>query len=110
MASLLAAAGAAAADMVAADGAAGVVRPGGGAGVSRTRQPVSVRAGCPGAAGAAAAERMGLLLAEVVRRGLEHMVQIYPQRDAGTWQPPAPSRLGAFRAPADAWRELANEG
>ena len=58
------------------------------------------------------ASEQELTLAVVVRRGLEHMVQIYPQRDeaSDTWQPPAPSRLGTFRAPANAWRELANEG
>lgn len=50
-------------------------------------------------------------LAEVVRRGLEHMLRIYPRRDhgPGAWQPPAPRHLGRFRAPAEDWRELANE-
>jgi len=58
------------------------------------------------------AEEHEMTLAEVVRRGLEHMVRIYPVRGAAadTWRPPAPSRLGPFRASADAWRELANEG
>ncbi|MFI5777454.1 antitoxin [Nocardia sp. NPDC051570] len=57
------------------------------------------------------AEEHEMTLAEVVRRGLEHMVRIYPARDAGTdvWQPPKPRRLGAFRAPEEAWRELAHE-
>ncbi|EUA19134.1 putative antitoxin VapB24 [Mycobacterium xenopi 3993] len=52
-----------------------------------------------------------MTLAEVIRRGLEHMVQIYPRRDVAsdTWQPPTPRRLGPFRVSADAWRELANE-
>ena len=52
-----------------------------------------------------------MTLAEVVRRGLEHMVRIYPRRDvaAEIWRPPAPSRLGPFRASEDRWRELANE-
>lgn len=52
-----------------------------------------------------------MTLAEVVRRGLEHMVQIYPRRDVApdAWQPPTPRRLGAFRVSDDAWRELANE-
>ena len=50
-------------------------------------------------------------LAEVVRRGLEHMLRIYPPRDAvGRWQPPAPRHLGQFRAPEEQWRELANDG
>lgn len=52
-----------------------------------------------------------MTLAEVVRRGLEHMVRIYPSRDAAsdTWQPPPPRRLGPFRASEDQWRELANQ-
>jgi hypothetical protein len=52
-----------------------------------------------------------MTLAEVVRRGLEHMVRIYPQRDTtvDAWHPPTPRRLGPFRATEDAWRELANE-
>lgn len=52
-----------------------------------------------------------MTLAEVVRRGLEHMVRIYPRRDAAsdTWQPPTPRRLGPFRASEETWRELANE-
>lgn len=55
-----------------------------------------------------AAERE-ITLAEVVRRGLEHMLRIYPLRDdPGEWQLPAPHHLGSFRAPVDAWRELAN--
>jgi hypothetical protein len=57
-----------------------------------------------------AAERE-ISLAEVVRRGLEHMVQIYPatRTPAGKWKLPAPRRLGEFRAPAEEWRDLANE-
>lgn len=57
-----------------------------------------------------AAERE-ITLAEVVRRGLEHMLRIYPPRDevSGGWRPPPPRRLGQFRAPEDQWRELANE-
>ncbi|HEY8471996.1 MAG TPA: hypothetical protein VIL37_05105 [Natronosporangium sp.] len=57
------------------------------------------------------AEEQELTLAEVVRRGLEYMVRIYPPREtAGTeWRPPQPRRLGAFLAPEDQWRTLANE-
>jgi hypothetical protein len=57
------------------------------------------------------AEEHEMTLAEVVRRGLEHMVRIYPQRDTtvDAWHPPTPRRLGPFRATEDAWRELANE-
>lgn len=53
-----------------------------------------------------------MTLAEVVRRGLEHMVRIYPRRNAAPgdkWQPPAPRRLGPFRVSENAWRELANQ-
>lgn len=51
-----------------------------------------------------------ITLAEVVRRGLEHMLRIYPPRpDSEEWALPAPRRLGRFRAPVDRWRELANE-
>lgn len=57
------------------------------------------------------AQEQEMTLAEVVRRGLEHMVRVYPGRGAaaGDWQPPRPRRLGPFRASADDWRELANE-
>ena len=48
-------------------------------------------------------------LAEVLRRGLEHMQRIYPPgRSDGPWQPPAPDALGEFRAPEERWRELGN--
>ncbi len=53
-----------------------------------------------------------MTLAEVVRRGLEHMVRIYPARDGvseSDWRPPTPRRLGAFQAPEENWRDLANE-
>lgn len=58
------------------------------------------------------AEEQEITLAEVVRRGLEHMTRIYPLRDAGAggWRPPAPLHLGRFRAPQEQWREIANEG
>lgn len=56
------------------------------------------------------AKEQEMTLAEVVRRGLEHMVAIYPARESEeVWHPPAPRRLGAFRAPEKDWRELANE-
>lgn len=48
-------------------------------------------------------------LAEVLRRGVEHMQRIYPPRsNERPWQPPAPLELGAFQARAEDWRELAN--
>lgn len=57
------------------------------------------------------AREQEMTLAEVVRRGLEHMVQIYPGRDtaSATWQPPTPRRLGPFQVSEDSWRELANQ-
>lgn len=58
------------------------------------------------------AEEHEITLAEVVRRGLEHMIRIYPPRHAGPsgWRPPEPRRLGRFLAPEEQWRDLANEG
>lgn len=52
-----------------------------------------------------------ITLAEVVRRGLEHMVRSYPpgRETAGRWRPPAPRSLGLFLEPIERWRELANE-
>jgi len=55
------------------------------------------------------AEEQEISLAEVLRRGLEHMQRIYPPRsDNRPWQPPKPAALGPFRAPEEHWRELAN--
>ena len=52
----------------------------------------------------------GWSIAEVLRRGAEYIVRCHPPfRTSGEWEPPAPRHLGAFRAPADQWRELANE-
>lgn len=51
-----------------------------------------------------------MTLAEVFRRGLEMMVRLYPEdRQAGSRQLPRALKLGAFRAPVERWRELANE-
>lgn len=48
-------------------------------------------------------------LAEVLRRGLEHMQRIYPpRRNHRPWHPPEPTGLGQFQAPEEHWRELAN--
>lgn len=58
------------------------------------------------------AKQHEMSLAEVVRRGLEHMARIYPvveQPDA-EWSLPEALELGEFQAPEDAWRELANAG
>lgn len=49
-------------------------------------------------------------LAEVMRRGLEYVVRVYPPIDPGQgdWHPPQPRSLGVFKAPEEDWRELAN--
>ncbi len=43
--------------------------------------------------------------AEVVRRGVEYITRVYPTAGdrKGEWSPPAPRRLGAFRAPVESW-------
>jgi hypothetical protein len=57
------------------------------------------------------AERHEVSLAEVVRRGLEHMIRVYPVGDGaeGKWRLPESQHLGGFLAPPSAWRELSNE-
>jgi hypothetical protein len=55
------------------------------------------------------AERQEMSLAELVRRGLEHMVRLY-RADAAPvaeWHLPEPLELGPFLAPVEDWRELA---
>jgi predicted transcriptional regulator len=56
------------------------------------------------------AERQEISLAELVRRGLEHMVRLYRVDDApvAEWRLPDPVELGEFLAPVESWRELAN--
>ena len=56
------------------------------------------------------AERHEMSLAELVRRGLEHMVRLYrvdEKADPG-WRLPEPLELGEFLAPVEDWREIAN--
>lgn len=50
-------------------------------------------------------------LAEVVRRGLEHMIRVHPPSTgpASTWELPPARHLGAFLAPPSSFRDLANE-
>lgn len=56
------------------------------------------------------AEQHEISLAEVVRRGLEHMIRVHPvQETAEQWELPPAKHLGEFRAPPSRWRELANE-
>lgn len=52
-----------------------------------------------------------MTLAEVFRRGLEVMARLYPRGRSteGPWELPKAMRLGAFRAPVEQWRELAND-
>ena len=56
------------------------------------------------------AKRHEISLAELTRRGLEHMVRLYSTEkdDDATRKLPDPLRLGEFLAPVEDWRELAN--
>jgi hypothetical protein len=56
------------------------------------------------------AERQEMSLAELVRRGLEHMLRVYRAGDdtAPEWRLPDPVALGDFLAPVSDWRELAS--
>jgi len=51
-------------------------------------------------------------LAELVRRGLEHMIRLYPieEKAHGSWRLPDPLDLGGFLAPVEDWRELGSAG
>ena len=55
------------------------------------------------------AERHEMSLAELVRRGLEHMVRLYraDEPPVPEWRLPGPLDLGPFVAPVADWRELA---
>ena len=49
-------------------------------------------------------------ITEVLRRVAEHIVRLYPaDKEGSEWTAPRPRHLGRFKAPADRWRELANE-
>jgi hypothetical protein len=52
-----------------------------------------------------------ITLGEVVRRGLEYIVRVYPPvpPTRPEWHPPPPRSLGHFQAPVEDWRLLANE-
>jgi hypothetical protein len=55
------------------------------------------------------AEKRETSLAELVRRGLEHMVRLYPDEESeGRWELPNARSLGEFLAPPEDWRELEN--
>jgi hypothetical protein len=48
-------------------------------------------------------------LAEVMRRGIEYIVHVYPPlKSHEKWSPPSPKHLGDFLTSSDEWRELAN--
>lgn len=59
----------------------------------------------------AVARHHEISLAELVRRGLEHMLRLYPldKMPGEGWSLPDPIALGALRAPVETWRELAND-
>ena len=50
-------------------------------------------------------------ITEVLRRGAEYIVACYPKEKGiePDWAPPTPRRCGAFLAPVENWRMLANE-
>lgn len=56
------------------------------------------------------AERHEISLAELVRRGLEHMLRLYPvdEKPPDGWSLPEARSLGEWRAPVRDWRQLAN--
>ena len=56
------------------------------------------------------ADRQEMSLAELVRRGLEHMVRVYAaaEQPSTEWRLPDPVGLGEFLAPVGDWRELAS--
>lgn len=49
--------------------------------------------------------------AEVVRRGIEEIVQHFPggRQRATEWRPPKPQHLGEVRAPEEDWTVLSHE-
>lgn len=55
------------------------------------------------------AEGQEMSLAELVRRGLEHMVRVHrASAEKAEWRLPEPVALGPFLAPVEEWREMAN--
>lgn len=49
--------------------------------------------------------------AEVMRRGLEYIVKVYPpiSPQPQEWIPPQPHSLGRFQVPDQEWRTIAND-
>ena len=58
------------------------------------------------------AQQREISFAEVVRRGLEHILSVYPAHPLpfGEWSLPKPRQLGWRGLTADQLRDLANEG
>jgi hypothetical protein len=56
------------------------------------------------------ADQQEMSLAELVRRGLEHMVSLYGAAEAPPpdWKLPEPLPLGELLAPVEDWRDLAS--
>ena len=56
------------------------------------------------------AQQHEISLAELVRRGLEHMLRLYPvdEKPPAGWSLPDAQSLGELQAPVHHWRELAN--
>ncbi|HXV60822.1 MAG TPA: antitoxin [Vicinamibacteria bacterium] len=54
------------------------------------------------------AKRHEISLAELVRRGLEHIIELYPldEKSVDQWELPSPRALGEFLSHPDDWREL----
>lgn len=57
------------------------------------------------------AEENEMSFAEVVRRGIEQFVQLYPpgRQAPSAWRPPAPHDLGKTIAPESRWTELSHD-
>ncbi|MDX1384236.1 MAG: antitoxin [Thermoanaerobaculia bacterium] len=55
------------------------------------------------------AKQQEISLAELVRRGLEHMLRLHPLVDEeAEWSLPKPRDLGECLVPVEQWREIAN--
>ena len=57
------------------------------------------------------AQEREISFAEVMRRGLEYIVKLYPPvlPDPSAWSPPQPKSLSAFQTPEADWRMLGND-
>lgn len=57
------------------------------------------------------AEENEMSFAEVVRRGIEQIIHLYPRgrKARNHWAPPAPHDLGAALVPESRWTELSHD-